>query len=153
MQVPGFSQVGVFLQNVEQTPKWVFPGQLSVLLRASSDTLPTAVNLRRWHIHCNAKGVLCDFNRQTTVHILGGCTVALSQQRYTFHCNQVLYILASKLSTLFADCENVIVFADLHGLHFNESPQETIPLTVLVPSYRLILLSMIPFLHQWELYS
>jgi len=123
MQVPGFSQVGVFLQNVEQTPKWVFPGQLSVLLRASSDTLPTAVNLRRWHIHCNAKGVLCDFNRQTTVHILGGCTVALSQQRYTFRCNQVLYILASpfllivRMSLFLQTCTDFILMNHLRKLY------------------------------------
>jgi len=30
------------------------PGQLSFLLRASSDTLLASVNLRRWHIQCGA---------------------------------------------------------------------------------------------------
>ena len=105
-------------------PSGFHPGQLSFLLRASSDALPTAVNLRRWHIQCNVKCVLCDFNKPTTV---GDCPVALLQQRYTFRHNQVSHILASKLSTLFTDCEGV---ADLQGLCFNESPQETVPSTV-----------------------
>ena len=65
------------------------PGQLSFLLRASSDTFPTAVNLRRWHIQCGVKCTLCDSNRPTTAHILGGCPVALSQQRYTYRHNKV----------------------------------------------------------------
>jgi len=40
------------------------------------------------------------------------------------------------LSTLFADCKGVSVFADLQGLCFNESPQETIPSIALVTPYR-----------------
>ena len=31
------------------------PGHISFILRAASDILPTAVNLQRWRIHCNAK--------------------------------------------------------------------------------------------------
>ena len=54
------------------------PGQLFFLLRASSDTLPTAVNLHHWHIQSNAKCTLCDSIRPTTAHILGGCPVPLS---------------------------------------------------------------------------
>jgi len=38
------------------------PGQPSFVLRAASDTLPTAVNLCRWHIQCDAKCTLCDSN-------------------------------------------------------------------------------------------
>ena len=59
------------------------PGQLSFLLRAASDTLPTAINLRRWSIQCDAKCLLCDCTRPTTAHVLNGCPVALTQQRYT----------------------------------------------------------------------
>ena len=54
-------------------------------------------------------------------------------ERYT-HChNQVLHILALKLTTVSANCKGVSVHAD-KGLRFN---QETIPLTVhaLVTSY------------------
>ncbi|XP_065896220.1 uncharacterized protein [Dysidea avara] len=112
------------------------PGQLSFLLRASSDTLPTAVNLRRWHIQCGAKCTLCDSNRPTTAHILGGCPIALSQQRYTYRHNQVLFTLISQLITLFSDCQMVSVYADLQGHRFNDSPPETIPSNVLVTPYR-----------------
>ena len=31
------------------------PGHLSFILRAASDTLPTPVNLQRWHIQCDMK--------------------------------------------------------------------------------------------------
>ena len=112
------------------------PGQLSFLLRASSDTLPTAVNLRRWHIQCGAKCTLCDSNRPTTAHILGGCPIALSQQRYTYRHNQVLFTLISQLITLFSDCQMVSVYVDLQGHRFNDSPPETIPSNVLVTPYR-----------------
>ena len=108
------------------------PGQLSFLLRASSDTLPTTVNLRHWHIQSNAKCTLCDSIWPTTAHILGDCPVALSQQRYIY---QVLHILVSKLTTLFADHQDVRVYADLNGFRFNESPQEIIPSTVLITPY------------------
>ena len=112
------------------------PGKLSFLLRASSDTLPTAVNLCRWHIQCGAKCTLCDSNHPTTAHILGGCPVALLQQQYTYRHNKVLHILASKLTTLFADCHDVKVHADLQGFRSNDSPPETILSSVLVTPYR-----------------
>ena len=60
------------------------PGQLSFLLRAASDTLPTEVNLRRWCIQSDVRRTLCDSSRPTTAHILGGCPVALTRQRYTY---------------------------------------------------------------------
>ena len=41
------------------------PGLFSFLLRASSNTLPTAVNLHRWHIQSDAKCTLCNSNRLT----------------------------------------------------------------------------------------
>ena len=46
-----------------------------------------------------------------------------------------MHILVSKLTTLFADHQDVRVYADLNGFHFNESPQETIPSTVLITPY------------------
>jgi len=108
----------------------ISPGQLSFLLRASWDTLPTAVNLCRWHIQSNAKCTLCDSIQPTTAHILGGCPV---QQWYTYHHNRVLHIVVSRLTTLFADHQDVrAVYA---GFYFNESPQETIPSMVLITPY------------------
>ena len=73
------------------------PGQLSFLLWAASDTLPTAVNLRRWCVQSDVKCTLCDSTHPTTAHIQGGCPVALTQQRYTYRHDQVLHLLASKL--------------------------------------------------------
>ena len=58
-------------------------GQLSFILRAASDTLPTPLNLLRWKIQCGAKCHLCGNTQPTTAHILNGCPIALEQGRYT----------------------------------------------------------------------
>ena len=102
------------------------------LLRALSDTLPTAVKLHCWHIQSDAKCTLCNLKWPTTAHILGNCLVVLTQQRYTYQHNQFLHMLAIKLKALLSGCEDLNVYASLQGLHSNESPQETIPLSILV---------------------
>ena len=112
------------------------PGQLSFLLWVASDTLPTAVNLRRWCVQSDVKCTLCDSTCPTTAHILGGCPVALTQQRYTYRHDQVLHLLASKLKELFSDNPSIHVFADLQGLRASEAPQATIPSTILITPYR-----------------
>ena len=65
-------------------------------------------------------GTLCDSTRPTTrpttAHILGGCPVVLTQQRYTYCHDQVLHLLASKLKEMFSDNPSIHVFADLQGL-------------------------------------
>ena len=65
------------------------PGHLSFILRAASDTLPTPVNLQRWHIQCDVKCSVCGNTHLTTAHVLGGCPVALSQGRFTYRHDQV----------------------------------------------------------------
>ena len=60
------------------------PGQFSFIPCSTLDTLPTAVNLQCWHIHCDAKCSLYGCARPTTAHILSGCPVALSQECYTY---------------------------------------------------------------------
>jgi len=112
------------------------PGQLSFLLHAASDTLPTAVNLQLWLIQSEAKCSLCGSNHPTTAHDLSSCPTALSQQRYTFRHNQVLSILASTLTDIFADIPFVKVYADLPNFFANDAPQATIPLDLLITSYR-----------------
>ena len=112
------------------------PGQLSFLLRAASDTLPTAVNLRRWSIQCDAKCLLCDCTRPTTAHVLNGCPVALTQQRYTYRHYQVLSILATMLTKIFADSPSIQVFADLNNHQACEAPQATVLTQILITSYR-----------------
>ena len=81
------------------------------------------------------------------------CVIPTIQQQHTFwvavqslyHSNgtpiditkfYIIIILASKLTTLFADCHDVKVHADLQGFRSNDSPPETILLSVLVTPYR-----------------
>ena len=63
--------------------------------------LPTAINLCRWKIQCGARCVLCDSLSPTTVHVLSGCPVALSQNRYTYRHNLVLQCLVSRFINIF----------------------------------------------------
>jgi len=112
------------------------PGQFSFILRAASDTLPTAVNLQRWHIQCDAKCPLCSCARPTTAHVLSGCPVALSQDRYTYRHDQVLGCLVSGISDLLAEDASVCIYADLPGMRASESPQGTVPISLMVTSYR-----------------
>jgi len=60
----------------------------------------------------------------------------LSQQRYTYHHNQVLHVLATKLVEAFADFPFVEVFADIPNFHADSSTQSTIPTSLLVTPYR-----------------
>ena len=112
------------------------PGQLSFLLRAASDTLPKAVNLRRWRIQSDVHCMLCASSRPTTAHILGGCLVALTQQRYTYRHDKVLYLLASWLVDIFVSFSSIQVYADIHGLQTSEGPQGTVPSSLLFTPYR-----------------
>ena len=109
------------------------PGQLSFVLRASSDTLPTEVNLRRWNIQCDAKCDLCDSPRPTTAHVLNGCPIALSQHRYTYRHDLVLYFLVTRLVDLFSILP--FVNADLPNFRSYESPPATVPTDVMVTTY------------------
>ena len=72
-------------------------GQLSFILRAASDTLPTPLNLRRWNIQCGAKCTLCGNSRPTVAHILNGCPVALEQGRYIWCHDCVLSTITTAL--------------------------------------------------------
>ena len=89
------------------------PGQLSFIICAASDTLPTAVNLQCWHIQCDAKCHICGCVQPTTVHILSGCPAALSQERLTYQHDQVFHCLASGLSEILAELNTIHVYADL----------------------------------------
>jgi len=88
------------------------PGHLSFILRAASDILPKPVNLQRWHIQCDVKCLLCGHTRPTTAHVLGGCPVALSQGRFTYRHDQVLYCIASNLSGLLAESQTTHVYEE-----------------------------------------
>jgi len=109
------------------------PGQLSFVLRASSDTLPTPLNLRRWHIQTGATCALCQSPRPTSHHVLNGCPVALQQGRYTYRHDAVLSCLMTELQ---ACLPNVEIFADLEDKRASDSPPATIPPAILVSPYR-----------------
>ena len=53
--------------------------QLSFLLRAGCDTLPTPMNLARWKMITNPVCALFQSTQHTTNDILTGCSVALDQ--------------------------------------------------------------------------
>ena len=112
------------------------PGQLSFLLRAASDTLPTAMNLRWWNIQCSAKCTLCDFSRPTTTHVLSGCPTTLSQDRYTYRYDLVLLSLVTYFIKTFTDLPFIRVYADLLNLRASESPLSTIPTGMMVTPFR-----------------
>ena len=99
-------------------------GQLSFLLRAGSDTLPTPLNLKRWRIRPNAKCPLCDNPWPTVQHILNGCPVSLSQGRYTWRHDSALKILAIGLKECLQPGERL--YADLPGLRATDNPPSTI---------------------------
>ena len=95
-------------------------GQLSFLLRAGSDTLPTPLNLRRWRFRSDAKCPLCANPWPTTQHILNGCPVSLSQGRYTWRHDNALKKLASGLRMHLQPGERV--YAGLPGMRVTDKP-------------------------------
>ena len=112
------------------------PWQLSFLLRVSSDTLPTEVNLHRWKTQCSAQCVLCNSTRPTTAHILSGCPVALTQNQYIYRHNLALQCVAHQFIDIFEHLPFIHVFADLPNLQASVSPPATIPPEVMPTSYR-----------------
>ena len=112
------------------------PGQLSFILHATSDTLPTSVNLKRWHIQCRVKCSLCGCTQPTTAHVLGGSPSSLKQGRFTYRHNQVLHCLTVELTKVISEVGTISVYADLPGMRASDSPQATIPPSLLITSYR-----------------
>ena len=109
-------------------------GQLSFLLRAGSDTLPTPLNLRRWRLRPDAKCPLCSNQWPTVQHILNGCPVSLAQGRYTWRHDSALKILANDLREYLQPGERL--YADLPGLRATDNPPSTIPTEILDTSAR-----------------
>ena len=65
--------------------------------------------------------------------MLNGCPVALKQGRYIYRHDAVLTCLISELQAAILD---VRVYADVDGKHASDGSPATIPLTILVSSYR-----------------
>ena len=109
---------GDYLKFAEQEkvdPNWksviynLPKGTMKFLLNSFTNTLPTGDNLKLWGKNFSDKCHLCK-NRESTVHCLNGCKVALEQQRYTWrHNNIVNYIVNS------VDSTKLKVYSDLPG--------------------------------------
>ena len=63
--------------------------QLSWLVRASIDCLPSFSNLRRWNKVLSNKCALCP-RSETMWHVLNGCDVALNQKRFNLRHDSIL---------------------------------------------------------------
>ena len=88
-------------------------GQLSFMLRAGSDTLPTPMNLQRYKIQVSSHCKLCQGPQATTGHILSACPKALEQGRYTWRHDSVLLSLVKSLEKVLP---NVQIYADLDNM-------------------------------------
>ena len=84
-------------------------GTLKFLVNAVIDTLPTAVNLKRWKKTSSDKCKLCK-GRQTTAHCLNICKVALDTKRFTWRHNNIVNYVVNCLDTT-----KFTVFSDIEG--------------------------------------
>ena len=72
-------------------------GQLSFLLRAGADCLPTPMNLCRWNYRVSNSFPLCQSPNATTAHMLNGCPKALIQGCFSCRHHSVLNGLVSQV--------------------------------------------------------
>ena len=110
------------------------PGQLSFLLRAVSDTLPTPLNLRRWRFRTDFKCHLCGSVHPTVLHILNACPTALNQGRFTWRHDSVLNALVHGIRSVLPKDEKL--YADLPGLRACDNPPATVPQNIVATSAR-----------------
>ena len=106
--------------------------QLSFLIRAGSDTLPTPLNLKRWHYRVANTCPLCDSPNPTTAHILNSCSEALNQGRFTWRHDSVLSCLTSYVKneiTPFSD-----LYADIPSFRASDFPPSTLSRDVITSS-------------------
>ena len=99
--------------------------QLSFLLRAGCDTLPTPMNLARWNIIVSSVCSLCHSRQPTTNHILTGCSTTLDQGRYTWRHDSVLQVFVQGLQRDLLPCCKL--YADLPDHLTSISPPSTVP--------------------------
>ena len=109
-------------------------GQLSFLLRAGSDTLPTPLNLKRWRLRVDSQCHLCGSSVPTVFHVLNGCSVALTQSRYTWRHDSVLARFDGAIRSNLSVGEQL--FSDLPGSRAHDNPQATVPHDLVITSAR-----------------
>ena len=107
-------------------------GQLSFLLRAGSDTLPTPLNLRCWRFRTDSKCDLCGSINPTVLHILNACPTALNQGRYTWRHDSVLNKLVQFIMLALSEDEKL--YAELLGLQECDNPATTVPQNIVATS-------------------
>ena len=108
--------------------------QLSFILRASFDTLPTPLNQRRWKMRIDASCDLCKSKSPTVLHILNYCPTALNQKRFTWRHESVLLKLFSSFKSFLGEGE--ALYVDLPGKRASDTPQATVPVSILATSDR-----------------
>ena len=104
------------------------------ILRASLDTLPTPLNLRRWKMRCDSSCVLCKSKSPTVVHILNYCPTALNQKCFSWRHDSVLLKLFSSFKTFIGTDD--ALYVDLPGECVSETSQSTVPISILATSAR-----------------
>ena len=109
-------------------------GQLSFILRAASDTLPTPLNLARWRYKTDSSCNLCRSPTPTTLHILNACPVSLFQGRYTWRHDSVLNKIILFLQQHLAGQGKL--YGDLDGFRVTNNPPTTVPPNILITSAR-----------------
>ena len=103
-------------------------GQLSWLMRASVDCLPSYANLRRWGKVLSDKCAL--FNQKETMrHALTGCPTALEQGRLTFRHDSILLHIVKQVCAS-KQHEGKRIIADVPGYRLPDGG--TVPPEVLV---------------------
>ena len=109
-------------------------GQLPFQLRAASDILPTPLNLKRWRFRVDGSCPLCSSPSPTTLHILNGCPLALSQGRYTWRHDSVLVKLLWTIKMLLSPEDRI--YGDLSSFRASDNPLATVPPEIVVTSAR-----------------
>ena len=96
-------------------------GQLSFLLRAGADCLPTC----HWNYRVSNSYPLCQCPNAFTAHILNECPEALNQGRFSWRHDSVLNCLVSQVLPKIDGSTKM--FADLPGKRASDSTPATIP--------------------------
>ena len=106
--------------------------QLSFIIKAVIDCLPTPINLMRWKCISDPSCSLCGSNQATSLHILNGCPEVLNQGCFTWHHDSVMNTLL-----LVVKCEvspSTVVYGDQPGHRASGNPQSTFPSDLSVSS-------------------
>ena len=97
---------------IHNLPKGILP----FALKATTNTLNTPDNLRRWGMKKLANCSLCG-NHCTLLHILNYCSISLTQKRFNWRHDSVLKVLTTTL--LKGKPENLDLYADIEGYKIN----------------------------------